>query len=44
MVRVVRVSDVADWFNCISQTSFTVLFLIRINLFLISVYKQNRNV
>lgn len=40
MVKI-RVSDVADWFNCRSQTSFTVLFLIRINLFLISVYKQN---
>ena len=38
MVRI-RVSDVADWFNCRSQTSFTVLFLVRRNLFLISVYK-----
>lgn len=41
MVRMIGESDVADWFNCRSQTSFTILFLIRIDVFLITVYKQN---
>lgn len=28
MVKMIRLSDVADWFNCRNQTAFTVLFLI----------------
>lgn len=37
----VRLSDVADWFNSRNQTAFAVLFLISVHLFLISVNTQN---
>lgn len=37
----IRLSDVAKYFNCRNQTAFAVLFLISVHLFLISVNKQN---
>lgn len=41
MLKMIRLSDVANWFNCRKQTAFAVLFLIGMHLFLIFVNKQN---